>query len=436
MVTLALDAAQTADAADAAEEAAVAALQAAGAAAAQAVRAGDGVAALGHLQAGWRARLDSEVLPHLRVAYHCAAMAAEQALVADAAAGGVLVADAAGDYLQGARNRLVGVADPVWERARAALVDGMAHGEGVEQLAARVTEATELGTDRARVIARTEALGASNAGAIAAVRAAGVGGRKTWVATRDDRVRPSHELADGQTVPLEALFTVGGWPMDRPHDPAGPPEEVINCRCSVSFDLDVAAVAGSATPAAVFHLPGRHRQKSHGHDRPGPGRPRLPDRPDIAPDVDVEVGGWIVAEAERLQIEQQAAAKITDAPVPSAAAVAKAQAELAAARAGRGRAGGQARGGSAADRRRQRRNLFAQFGGHDRGYVACHGCGTKTHWADPGSDDNPSGLARFERGKIFVKCQGGGYQLPNLLPECFGCNRNRGDKPLRSENEC
>jgi Phage Mu protein F like protein len=431
MARFSLDGDQLDQAADAAEQAAVAALGAAGEAAAAAVRAGGGLAALGHLLAGWRARLDSEVLPHLRVAYHAAAMAAEQALVA-AGDGGVLAADAAGDYLQGARSRLVGVAGSVWERARAALVDGMAHGEGVEQLAARVSEATELGLDRARVIARTEAIGASNAGAIAAVRAAGATGRKTWVATRDDRVRPTHELADGQTVGLGELFTVGGWPMDRPHDPAGPPEEVINCRCSVSFDLDVAAT----TAAVGFHLPGRHRQKSHGHDRPGPTRPRLPDLGGPGPDVDVDVGGWIVAEPERLEIEQQAAAKIADAPVPGPAAVAKAQAELAAAKAGRGRAGGQARGGSAADRRRQRRNLFAQFGGHDRGYVACHGCGTKTHWADPGSDDNPSGLARFERGKIFVKCQGGGYQLPNLLPECFGCNRNRGDKPLRPENEC
>jgi hypothetical protein len=132
----------------------------------------------------------------------------------------------------------------------------------------------------------------------------------------------------------------------------------------------------------------------------------------------------------------QARNKIEAAPIPSDEAIAKAQAELEKARAGLGRAGGESRGGSAAARRKQRLNLFNEFGGEQRGYVPCHGCGIKTHWADPGSVDNPHGYPRFERGKIFVKCQGGGYQLVNLLPECFGCNRSRNDKQIRTENAC
>jgi SPP1 gp7 family putative phage head morphogenesis protein len=136
------------------------------------------------------------------------------------------------------------------------------------------------------------------------------------------------------------------------------------------------------------------------------------------------------------KITQQALEKIANAPVPTRAAIQKAQLELEKARAGTGRAGGDARGGSAADRRKQRLNLFKEFGGEERGYVPCHGCGIKTHWADPFSTDNPHGYPRFERGKIFVKCQGGGYQLVNLLPECFGCNRSRNDKMIRVENGC
>jgi hypothetical protein len=133
---------------------------------------------------------------------------------------------------------------------------------------------------------------------------------------------------------------------------------------------------------------------------------------------------------------KQALQKIHDAPVPSDAAIRKAQLELEKARAGTGRAGGESRGGSAADRRKQRQNLFKEFGGEDRGYIVCHGCGMKIHWDDPGSPTNPHGYARFERGKIFVKCQGGGYQLVNLLPECFACNRSRNDKMIRTENGC
>lgn len=137
---------------------------------------------------------------------------------------------------------------------------------------------------------------------------------------------------------------------------------------------------------------------------------------------------------EHEEARQFAAEKIKNAPVPSEAAVTKARAELAAAQRGEGRAGGEARGGSAADRRRQRQNLFREQGGEERGHICCHGCGIKMHWADPGSPDNPEGHARFERGKIFVKAQGGGYQLPNLLAECFACNRSRNDQLLRPEN--
>lgn len=137
----------------------------------------------------------------------------------------------------------------------------------------------------------------------------------------------------------------------------------------------------------------------------------------------------------RKKIERMARAKIKSAPVPSPEAIAKAHAELEKAKAGLGRAGGESRGGSAAGRRKQRQNLFEEFGGNERGYVPCHGCGTKMHWADKGPD-NPEGYARFERGKIFVKCQGGGYQLLNLLPECFACNRSRNDAIVRRENPC
>ncbi len=145
-------------------------------------------------------------------------------------------------------------------------------------------------------------------------------------------------------------------------------------------------------------------------------------------------GGHMAPAADHKASVKLAREKIKNAPVPSAEAVTKARHELNNAKLGIGRAGGESRGGSAKDRRQQRKNLFKEFGGEEKGHVACHGCGIKTHWADPGSPDNPEGHARFERGKIFVKYQGGGYQLKNLLPECFGCNRSRNDQTVRPEN--
>jgi hypothetical protein len=124
--------------------------------------------------------------------------------------------------------------------------------------------------------------------------------------------------------------------------------------------------------------------------------------------------------------------KIKNAPVPTTEQITKARAELKLAAEGKGRAGGDARGGSAAARRKQRENLFNQFGGDKRGWICCHGCGRRLHHNPPPK----SNLERLERGKIFVKCQGGGYQLPNLLPECFQCNRSRNANQIRKDIKC
>lgn len=137
--------------------------------------------------------------------------------------------------------------------------------------------------------------------------------------------------------------------------------------------------------------------------------------------------------AEHLESRNRALAKIAAAPRPSKLAVENARLELEAAKRGEGRAGGESRGGGSAERRRQRQNLFKEWGGEERGYVVCPWTGIKMHWSnDP--KENPRGHPVFERGKVFVKCQGGGYQLPNLIPESFTANRARNDKRLRKEN--
>jgi len=146
------------------------------------------------------------------------------------------------------------------------------------------------------------------------------------------------------------------------------------------------------------------------------------------------VGGPSVASKdEHVTSTRLAKQKIKNAPPPSPEAVAKARSELQAAKEGKGRAGGESRGGPAAARRQQRLNLFKEFGGEERGYVVCPWTGLKMHWTDDPAE-NPHGYPKFERGKIFVKCQGGGYQLANLIPESFAANRSRNDKRLRREN--
>lgn len=167
-------------------------------------------------------------------------------------------------------------------------------------------------------------------------------------------------------------------------------------------DVAVAAVGVRA------HLPGKHDQRDHGKG--------------TANVTFAEQGEWD-------ETVKQANAKVAAAPVPSEKAVAKARADLENAK----RKGGDSRGGSAADRRKQRESLFNEFDPESKGYVVCHVTGMKLHWsADP--ELNPEGFPLLERGKIMTKMQGGAYRLSNLLPESLLGNRTRGDEPVRPEN--
>ena len=59
----------------------------------------------------------------------------------------------------------------------------------------------------------------------------------TWLSERDDRVRPTHITADGQRVPVDEPFLVGGYRMMYPTDNSlgAGPEEIVNCRCVEIF---------------------------------------------------------------------------------------------------------------------------------------------------------------------------------------------------------
>lgn len=90
--------------------------------------------------------------------------------------------------------------------------------------------------DRATTIARTETGIAANQSLVSAAKASGIPGlQKEWISGDDGRTRPDHVEANGQMVGIDEDFDIGGFKMKQPLDPDGPPEEVINCRCSVVF---------------------------------------------------------------------------------------------------------------------------------------------------------------------------------------------------------
>lgn len=56
---------------------------------------------------------------------------------------------------------------------------------------------------------------------------------KQWLTMRDEKVRISHALVDGQTVGIDEYFKVGGYEMLYPMDTSkgAPLSETQNCRC-------------------------------------------------------------------------------------------------------------------------------------------------------------------------------------------------------------
>ena len=86
--------------------------------------------------------------------------------------------------------------------------------------------------DRANLIARTESTGAYNYGALNALVDEGVR-CKRWMATSDNRTRPTHSSADGTIVRVRSPFIVGGSELMMPGDPTAPAAEICNCRCTI-----------------------------------------------------------------------------------------------------------------------------------------------------------------------------------------------------------
>lgn len=85
--------------------------------------------------------------------------------------------------------------------------------------------------------ARTMTTCAENAGRVDSYKRAenlGIDLEQRWMATLDDRTRHTHAAMDGETQPIGEEFSNG---CEYPGDPAGEPEEVYNCRCTLVADV-------------------------------------------------------------------------------------------------------------------------------------------------------------------------------------------------------
>lgn len=122
--------------------------------------------------------------------------------------------------------------------------DEIEGGDGLESLSSRLeARFGELNKGQAQRIARTEVGSASTQGTLEAVKSLSIPNMfKEWVSANDGRVRDGdaggadHAIVNGQEVPLDEKFSVPpDCDMEGPGDPSAPADQIINCRCVVTF---------------------------------------------------------------------------------------------------------------------------------------------------------------------------------------------------------
>ena len=106
-------------------------------------------------------------------------------------------------------------------------------GKSIDDIAADVAEAY-VAAETWKDVTSRQVVGAMNAAQNIAAASAGAV-KKRWLATDDERTRPTHREAEGQVVDMGDKFSVGEGELLFPGDVTGPVGEWINCRCTMLF---------------------------------------------------------------------------------------------------------------------------------------------------------------------------------------------------------
>lgn len=138
--------------------------------------------------------------------------------------------------------------DRLWHRVKlnSVIRQGIHKGKSVMDIAVSLEKVTGMDIMASIRATRTACTFAENSGKLDAMTAFrdkyGIGVKKMWYSTLDERTRTSHRDMHGETRELEEAFSND---LMFPGDPEGEPSEVYNCRCTMlevieglSLDID------------------------------------------------------------------------------------------------------------------------------------------------------------------------------------------------------
>ncbi|MBU5356135.1 phage head morphogenesis protein [Paenibacillus barcinonensis] len=110
----------------------------------------------------------------------------------------------------------------------------------VQEISVQAAEGEDgpFSMQRAQRVSRTMSTAAANGGKLEGWKQSEIAKGKKWRSAAGTRTRKTHRKANGQVVDLDKPFKVGKSKLMYPGDPAGSPEEIINCRCAMQLVLD------------------------------------------------------------------------------------------------------------------------------------------------------------------------------------------------------
>lgn len=136
-------------------------------------------------------------------------------------------------------NKSENITDTTKQSIRDLLVRSVKEQWTIDELARKI-KSPEIAINRAKVIARTETVRAANAASLANVKDKGYIIQKQWLAIIDKRTRDDHKELDMKVVDINESWKFKDkngitQELKFPGDPDAPPEQTINCRCTMVY---------------------------------------------------------------------------------------------------------------------------------------------------------------------------------------------------------
>lgn len=130
--------------------------------------------------------------------------------------------------------------DVIWDIQKE-IKRGLTQGDTYGTMAKRLKKELEVSTSKCNAIVRTESHrvhAQAKVDTLNSIAKHGVKMTKTWLSSRDERVRSQHASMHGVTIPYEEDFILPDGSRGKAPGLIGAPQHDINCRCIITINVE------------------------------------------------------------------------------------------------------------------------------------------------------------------------------------------------------